>query len=87
MPTALVTGSAGFIGYFVCQRLLDEGWDVTGFDAITDYYDVTLKLTRNEAQELVARVEQAFQSSQTLRQDPAARVYLVALLLWRQWNR
>jgi len=48
MPTAFVTGSAGFIGYHICQRLLDEGWDVTGLDAMTDYYDVTLKQRRHE---------------------------------------
>ncbi len=47
MPTALVTGSAGFIGYFLCKRLLDEGWTVTGFDALTDYYDVALKQRRH----------------------------------------
>jgi UDP-glucuronate 4-epimerase len=66
MPTALVTGSAGFIGYFVCQRLSDEGWDVTGFDAITDYYDVGLKNRRHEMlaenpafTPVVARLEEA----------------------------
>lgn len=48
MPTALVTGSAGFIGYHLCERLLQEGWDVTGFDALTDYYDVKLKQRRHE---------------------------------------
>ena len=43
----LITGSAGFIGYHLAQRLLDEGHEVTGFDALTPYYDVTLKEARN----------------------------------------
>ena len=43
---ALVTGSAGFIGYHLCQRLLDAGWQVVGIDAMTDYYDVALKERR-----------------------------------------
>ncbi len=46
MPKALITGSAGFIGYHLCQRLLADGFDVVGFDALTDYYDVTLKQRR-----------------------------------------
>lgn len=46
MPKVLVTGSAGFIGYHLCKRLLAEGFDVVGFDAMTDYYDVTLKERR-----------------------------------------
>ena len=37
MRTALVTGSAGFIGSFVCARLLAEGFRVVGIDAMTDY--------------------------------------------------
>ena len=44
---ALVTGSAGFIGYHLCRRLLADGWEVTGLDAMTPYYDVTLKESRN----------------------------------------
>lgn len=46
MPKALITGSAGFIGYHLCKRLLADGFDVVGFDAMTDYYDVTLKERR-----------------------------------------
>jgi UDP-glucuronate 4-epimerase len=41
--TALVTGSAGFIGYHISSVLLNAGWRVIGVDAMTDYYDVTLK--------------------------------------------
>ncbi|NIY73948.1 NAD-dependent epimerase/dehydratase family protein [Marivivens donghaensis] len=48
MPTALVTGAAGFIGSFVCQTLLDDGWKVVGLDCMSDYYDVDLKLRREE---------------------------------------
>jgi len=46
MPKALITGSAGFIGYHLSKRLLAEGFEVVGFDAMTDYYDVTLKERR-----------------------------------------
>ncbi|WP_226783044.1 NAD-dependent epimerase/dehydratase family protein [Oceaniglobus trochenteri] len=47
MPSsAVVTGSSGFIGYHLCHRLLSEGWQVTGVDAMTDYYDVALKTAR-----------------------------------------
>lgn len=46
MKTALVTGAAGFIGAFCCQRLLEAGFRVLGLDAMTDYYDVALKQAR-----------------------------------------
>ncbi len=46
-----------------------------------------LKLTRNEVQAFIAQAEQAFHAWQAVREDPAARVYLAALLLWRQWSR
>ncbi|WP_395657310.1 NAD-dependent epimerase/dehydratase family protein [Nocardioides sp.] len=44
--TYLVTGSAGFIGFHVAKALLDAGHQVAGVDALTDYYDVTLKNAR-----------------------------------------
>ena len=44
---ALVTGSAGFVGRAVAERLLARGWEVTGLDAMTDYYDVGLKHARH----------------------------------------
>ena len=43
----LVTGSAGFIGYHLSARLLAEGHAVTGYDAITPYYDPRLKEERH----------------------------------------
>ena len=42
----LVTGTAGFIGSHVAQRLLDRGDEVIGFDNLNDYYDVALKKAR-----------------------------------------
>lgn len=42
----LVTGSAGFIGYHVAQRLLARGDDVVGFDNVNAYYDPQLKEAR-----------------------------------------
>ncbi len=44
----LVTGSAGFIGFHLCKKLLEEGFDVIGVDNLNDYYDVQLKIDRNK---------------------------------------
>ncbi len=44
----LITGSAGFIGYHLSRELLDHGFQVVGFDAMTDYYDVNLKRRRHQ---------------------------------------
>jgi UDP-glucuronate 4-epimerase len=43
----LVTGSAGFIGFHMARRLLDEGHEVVGVDGFTPYYDRILKLRRH----------------------------------------
>ncbi|RAX42906.1 NAD-dependent epimerase [Rhizobium tropici] len=42
----LITGTAGFIGFHLARRLLDEGHFVVGFDGMTPYYDVRLKEKR-----------------------------------------
>ncbi|MHB7246896.1 NAD-dependent epimerase, partial [Klebsiella pneumoniae] len=44
----LVTGAAGFIGFHVSKRLLNDGHQVVGIDNINDYYDVKLKESRVE---------------------------------------
>jgi len=44
----LVTGAAGFIGYHLSKRLLDNGCNVTGIDDLNSYYDVSLKSARLE---------------------------------------
>ncbi len=48
MKRILVTGSAGFIGFHLSRILLDEGFEVFGVDAMTDYYDVNIKLKRHD---------------------------------------
>ena len=44
----LITGAAGFIGYFLSLRLLEAGEEVYGIDSLNGYYDVQLKYGRLE---------------------------------------
>ena len=52
----LVTGAAGFIGYYVTLQLLSRGDQVVGVDNLNDYYDVSLKQARLEQ---IAQLAQA----------------------------
>ncbi len=45
---ALVTGVAGFIGSHLAERLVHDGWQVTGIDCLTDYYAPFVKLRNLE---------------------------------------
>ena len=46
--TILVTGAAGFIGFYLSKRLIEQNPSITvvGFDSVNDYYDVSLKKER-----------------------------------------
>ncbi|WP_286239739.1 NAD-dependent epimerase [Neptuniibacter halophilus] len=49
----LVTGAAGFIGFYTAQRLCQAGHEVVGLDNLNDYYDINLKHARlNQLQPL-----------------------------------
>ena len=42
----LVTGAAGFIGFHLSKKLLNNNYDVVGIDNLNDYYDVNLQQNR-----------------------------------------
>lgn len=44
----LITGAAGFIGFHLSKKLLDESYQVIGIDNLNDYYDPNLKQSRLE---------------------------------------
>ena len=48
MKKVLITGTAGFIGFHLARKLVNQGHHVTGLDIINDYYDVELKYNRLE---------------------------------------
>ncbi|WP_345336217.1 NAD-dependent epimerase [Ferrimonas pelagia] len=76
----LVTGAAGFIGFYVSQRLLDEGHQVVGLDNLNDYYDVNLKQAR------LAQLTQRDQF-QFVEQDLADRTGMAQLFTEHQFDR
>ena len=52
----LVTGAAGFIGFHVAKRLLQDGCDVVGLDNMNAYYDPALKEARRRELEKSGRI-------------------------------
>jgi UDP-glucuronate 4-epimerase len=43
----LITGTAGFIGFHLARKLLEDGFEVVGYDNFNDYYSVRLKQDRD----------------------------------------
>ena len=71
----LITGTAGFIGFHLARRLLDEGHFVVGFDGMTPYYDVKLKEKRTA---ILAR-SNGFKAVTGMLEDKAALDYAAEL--------
>ncbi len=44
--TILITGAAGFIGFSLCKRLMQENFNLIGLDNLNNYYDISLKQAR-----------------------------------------
>ena len=51
----LITGVAGFIGFHICKKLLNEYYKVIGIDNFNNYYDVKLKKSRIKELELISK--------------------------------
>ncbi|MCC5987300.1 MAG: SDR family NAD(P)-dependent oxidoreductase [Pararhodobacter sp.] len=68
MKRAFITGTAGFIGFHLAELLLQERWEVFGYDGMTDYYDVTLKQRRHE----LLRQHQNFTATEAMLEDAGA---------------
>ncbi len=56
----LVTGSAGFIGFHLCKKLIEKKFEVIGFDNMNDYYDTNLKSNRIKELKKVAKENDGF---------------------------
>ncbi len=54
---ALVTGAAGFIGFHICRKLINNNIPVIGLDNINDYYDTNLKSSRVNELRKIANIK------------------------------
>ena len=78
----LVTGAAGFIGFHVARRLLDDGRDVVGLDNLNAYYDPTLKEARRAELAKVESLPLRQARSRRSRRHGRARSRSIAFPTW-----
>ncbi len=74
MKRAFITGTAGFIGFHLAELLLQEDWHVSGYDGMTDYYDVALKQQRHD----MLRQHENFTATEAMLEDAATLSATVA---------
>ncbi|SKA89552.1 UDP-glucuronate 4-epimerase [Thiothrix eikelboomii] len=75
----LITGSAGFIGFFLAKALLARGDSVVGIDNLNDYYDPALKRARLQDLEQFVQAQQASQRYTFIPLDMADRAGMAQL--------
>lgn len=86
MPTAVVTGAAGFIGSHVSETLLAAGWRVVGLDSFDSFYNPRIKrrnLTTCLANDRFALVEGDIRGAETVDRALAGEVDVVVHLAAR----
>jgi UDP-glucuronate 4-epimerase len=76
----LVTGAAGFIGFFTAKQLLERGETVIGLDNFNDYYDVSLKEAR-------AAILDGFNNFKMVRIDLVDRASIDALFAKEKFDK
>jgi len=76
----LVTGAAGFIGFYTARQLLERGDTVVGLDNFNDYYDVSLKEAR-------AKILDGYDDFKMVRIDLADREAMEALFATEKFDR
>ena len=88
MNKVLVTGTAGFIGFHLTKRLVNDGFEVVGLDIINDYYDINLKYSRLKylgiAEEQITLNHKVFSSTRSnlsfIKADLANHEFIVEMM-------